>query len=99
MQATDILSEEHKVIIRVLTALEKAASRLEAGEAVEPGFFIESADFIKGFADGCHHKKEEGVLFPAMIEAGLPREAGPVAVMLAEHEEGRRLTRGMRQAA
>ena len=99
MQATEILMEEHQVIMRVLAALEKSARRLEAGEPVQAAFFVESADFIKGFADGCHHKKEEGVLFPAMIEAGLPKDAGPVAVMLAEHEEGRRLTRGMRQAA
>ncbi len=99
MEATKILSDEHKVIMRVLSALEKAANRLEAGEAVNPTFFIEAADFIKGFADGCHHQKEEGVLFPAMIQAGLPREAGPVAVMLSEHEQGRQFTRGMRQAA
>lgn len=99
MKATETLSEEHMVIMRVLAALEKASTRLEAGEPVPPGFFIEAAEFIKGFADGCHHKKEEGVLFPAMVQAGLPREAGPIAVMLSEHEEGRRLTRGMRQAA
>ncbi len=99
MKATDTLSDEHKVIVRVLAALEKAAVRLEASEPIDPSYFVEAADFIKGFADGCHHQKEEGVLFPAMIQAGLPRESGPVAVMLAEHEEGRRLTRGMRKAA
>jgi hemerythrin-like domain-containing protein len=99
MEATDILMDEHRVILRVLTALDKAANRLEAGEIVPPAFFIEAADFAKGFADGCHHMKEEGVLFPAMAAAGLSMQSGPLAVMLAEHEEGRRLVRGMRQAA
>jgi hemerythrin-like domain-containing protein len=99
MKATEILMEEHQVIQCVLNTLEKAATRLSAGEVVSPAFFLEAADFIKGFADGCHHRKEEGVLFPAMVNNGLSRESGPVAVMLAEHEEGRRLTRGMRQAA
>ncbi|MGE5602975.1 MAG: hemerythrin domain-containing protein, partial [Nitrososphaerales archaeon] len=65
MQATDILMEEHRVIERVLTSLERAAVRLDNGEAVRPGFFVDAADFVKGFADGCHHKKEEGVLFTA----------------------------------
>ncbi len=99
MHATEILMEEHQVIMRVLATLEKAATRLDQGEAVQAGFFIQAAEFNQGFADGCHHKKEEGVLFPAMVAAGLSREAGPIAVMLAEHEEGRRLTREMRQAA
>lgn len=99
MKATDILMEEHRVIERVLTTLETAAVRLQKGEAVRPGFFVDAADFIKGFADGCHHKKEEGVLFTALVDAGLPKQVGPVAVMLAEHDQGRAYTRGMRAAA
>ncbi len=99
MKATDILMDEHRVIEGVLTTLETAAERLEQGQAVRPGFFLEAADFIKGFADGCHHKKEEGVLFKAMEAAGLPSSSGPVAVMLSEHEMGRAYTRAMRDAA
>ncbi len=99
MKATDILMDEHRVIERVLTSLETAAVRLQGGEAVRPGFFIDAADFIKGFADGCHHLKEEGVLFTALVDVGLPQKVGPVAMMLAEHEQGRAYTRGMRAAA
>ncbi len=39
------------------------------------------------------------MLFEAMVAAGFSRQQGPVAVMLAEHEEGRRLTRAMSEAA
>ena len=99
MKATDILSSEHRVIERVIAALEAAADKLEAGETVRPGFFIDAADFIKGFADGCHHKKEEGVLFTTMTEYGIPNQGGPIAVMLNEHEQGRVYTRGMRAGA
>jgi hemerythrin-like domain-containing protein len=99
MQATDILMAEHEVIEGVLTTLETAAQRLEQGQALRPGFFIDAADFIKGFADGCHHRKEEGVLFKAMEAAGMPAHGGPLAVMLMEHEAGRAYTRGMRAAA
>jgi hemerythrin-like domain-containing protein len=99
MQATDILMSEHRVIERVIASLETEAGKLAAGQAVRPGFFLDAADFIKGFADGCHHRKEEGVLFEAMVAAGLPKQAGPVAVMLAEHEQGRAYTCGMREAA
>ena len=99
MQATDILMQEHEVILRVIGALEIQTNRLAAGRNVRPGFFLDAADFIRNFADGCHHKKEEGVLFEAMVDAGLPRQGGPIPVMLAEHEQGRAFTRGMRDAA
>lgn len=96
MEATDILMNEHRVIERVLDALEIAARALKQGAAVRPGFFLDAADFIAGFADGCHHRKEEGVLFEAMVSAGLPPHGGPIAVMLMEHEQGRTFTRGLR---
>jgi hemerythrin-like domain-containing protein len=99
MKATEILMQEHRVIERVLAALEVGAGRLERGQVVRPGFFLDAADFVKGFADGCHHKKEEGVLFKTMVAHGMPAESGPIGVMLAEHEQGRAYTRAMREAA
>jgi hemerythrin-like domain-containing protein len=99
VEATDILKEEHRVIERVLDSLETAAGRLRAGDAIGGVYFVEAAEFVKGFADGCHHMKEEGVLFPALEAAGVPNAGGPIGVMLAEHAEGRRLTQAMRAAA
>ena len=99
MEATDILMDEHRVIERVITALELATNRLSTGQTVRPGFYIDASEFIKGFADGCHHKKEEGVLFPAMEAAGVPRDGGPIGAMLGDHEAGRLFNRNMRAAA
>lgn len=99
MEATKVLEAEHRVIERVLGALETTADRLDAGEAADPHLFVMAADFFKGFADGCHHRKEEGVLFPAMEAAGIPAQGGPIAVMVEEHERGRTLTARMRAAA
>lgn len=99
MEATETLMQEHRVIERVLAALNQASGALESGKDVRPGFFGDAADFISGFADGCHHKKEEGVLFKSLIDHGMPAYGGPIAVMLAEHEQGRAYTRGMRAAA
>ena len=98
-RASDELMQEHRLIERVLDALETATGHLENGHAVRAEFFIEAAVFIAGFADGCHHKKEEGVLFGAMVESGLPRSDGPLDMLLDEHVLGRTLTRGMRDAA
>jgi hemerythrin-like domain-containing protein len=99
MEATTILMDEHRVIERVLNSLEAGAQMLQEEYTARPGFFIEATEFIKGFADGCHHQKEEGVLFIRMSEYGVPVQGGPIGVMLAEHEQGRVFTRNLREAA
>jgi len=98
MKATEILIEEHEVIMRVLVAMVKAVKAIDDGNE-NPGFFLDAADFIKGFADGCHHAKEEGALFPAMEAGGIPVQGGPIGMMLAEHAQARVYTRLMRDAA
>ena len=92
MKATQILMQEHLLIQEVLDALERGAQKLGSGEDTPKDFFMEAADFIRGYADDTHHRKEEGVLFKALAQHGFSPDAGPVAVMLSEHEEARRLT-------
>jgi hemerythrin-like domain-containing protein len=99
MKATDVLVDEHRVIERVLSSLEAGVDRLESGQPVRPEFFLSATDFIRGFADGCHHQKEEGVLFTSMEEQGIPVQGCPLGVMLAEHELGRQYTTALRSAA
>jgi hemerythrin-like domain-containing protein len=91
---TQILSDEHRVIERVLGAVEKLAK----GPVGALGPWKKALDFIRHFADECHHFKEEKVLFPALEEHGIPRDGGPVGMMLMEHEEGRSYVRAMAAA-
>ena len=53
-------------------------------------------EFLQVFIDQCHHGKEEKVLFPAMVQAGIQQEFGPISVMLYEHARGRSLVQGMK---
>lgn len=92
---TDVLRQEHVVILRALTVLERLGERLEAGEPVDGEALAWLRAFFSTFADRCHHGKEEQHLFPAMELHGIPRESGPLGVMLREHEEGRALLRAM----
>ena len=39
------------------------------------------------YVDRCHNQKEEQHLFPLLEQRGIPRQSGPLAVMLAEHEQ------------
>jgi hemerythrin-like domain-containing protein len=89
---TQILSDEHRIIERVLDAVQRltlAPARQNLAR------WQKALDFIRHFADQCHHCKEEQVLFPALEAHGIPTEGGPVGMMLVEHEEGRALVRAM----
>ena len=89
MKATETLITEHRAIERMLAVLETAARRLDAGERPRPDLFREAVDFVRNFADRCHHGKEEDNLFPRMEARGIPRNGGPLGMMLWEHDQGR----------
>lgn len=95
MYATKQLRDEHEGIKVMLDVLEHLAHKLEAGEPVNREHLAQILDFLRTFADACHHGKEENLLFPALVRAGLPADSGPVGVMLLEHTQGRAYIRGM----
>lgn len=99
VKATEVLSAEHRLIERVLGSLETAAWLLSLDEAVRPDFFLEAADFITGFVDDVHGKKEEGLLFKKLIENCIDQEGNYINPLLYEHEMARTYTRDLRQAA
>lgn len=96
--ATARLREEHTLILQVVDVLKRLVERLDAPAETDFGAFEDCITFIRLFTDGCHHGKEEDVLFPALEAQGLPRETGPIAVMLQEHEQGRYYTGRMNAA-
>lgn len=85
----DDLMHEHEAILFALKILESFEQRIAAGQAADTADLQAFLGFLKEFADKCHHGKEEGILFPALVSAGLPAQGGPVGVMLDEHVQGR----------
>ncbi|HTM07838.1 MAG TPA: hemerythrin domain-containing protein [Verrucomicrobiae bacterium] len=94
-RSTEVLTAEHRIIETVLEALEKLAQTAETSALAD---WAKAIDFLRNFADKCHHLKEETLLFPTLEEHGIPREGGPIGMMLAEHEEGRGFVRAMAAA-
>lgn len=89
MNATDDLQHEHRVIELVLAGLERIAQHAEAEGRVDRAPAERALEILRVFADRCHHGKEERVLFRRLEERGMPREGGPLGVMLHEHNQGR----------
>lgn len=90
MKTIDILIQEHEEISLFVTRLEQECLALMQGKEVEENFFRAAIDFIREFADGNHHKKEEDILFDYMLN-----HLGPLAEktvrhgMLVEHQMAR----------
>lgn len=89
------LVTEHKAILIALSILERMKEKAEKDKKADFNEITELIEFLKEFADKCHHGKEEGLLFPALEKAGIRNEGGPIGVMLAEHEKGRKFIKAM----
>jgi len=88
----DILMAEHRLMEKVLEVLEGEARKVaDSGKHAEEAKarIAVSLDFFETFMDRCHNMKEEKVLFPKLELMGIPREGGPIGVMLLEHQKER----------
>lgn len=98
MKPTQILAHEHEVILLVVEAAEREAAAIRNRGRVDAGRIAQIADFFAGFADTCHHAKEERLLFPLLEAHGKePKECSP-AELARQHETGRNHVRAIRAA-
>lgn len=85
---TDLMND-HDAILMALDVFSKILDSFKKETPPDPDELLDFLGFLREFADKCHHGKEEGILFPAMIAAGVPDRGGPIGVMMAEHIQGR----------
>jgi hemerythrin-like domain-containing protein len=98
MTPTEILKHEHKIVLLVLEGAEREAKIIQEKNSVHAEKIESLVDFFRNFTDRCHHGKEEKHLFVKMQERGMPGDTGPIAVMLHEHQEGRKKVAAMAEA-
>jgi hemerythrin-like domain-containing protein len=93
-----MLEDEHRFIAKVVSAATVLADRLEVGQPVETETLASIVEFMRTYADKCHHGKEEDLLFPMLAQRGVPMRGCPVEVLLREHGLGRALVKGLAEA-
>jgi len=98
MKASEDLRHEHELIKVALNVLEKVVTKISGNENVDVNNLKGMVSFLIEFSDKCHHGKEELYYFPALEKAGIPKEGGPIGVMLNEHEQGRSSIRQMKES-
>jgi hemerythrin-like domain-containing protein len=99
MDVIETLMNEHRTIERVLDGLVAFAEKARREGTTDKEELARFVTFARAFADAAHHGKEEDILFAAMVESGFPRDGGPIAVMLHEHDQGRGLVTVLHQRA
>lgn len=95
---TKVLENEHRLIANVVGTTSALADGLEAGQIVSDVVLQDTVEFMRMFADKLHHGKEEDLLFPILIQKGVPPHGCPIGALTAEHVEGRTLVKGLAQA-
>ena len=86
MLPTESLRKDHVLIEKMINALQTISSLLNNGKQIPESILNQAIDFSINFTNTCHHGKEEESLFPTLENKGMPRECGPIARMLYEHQ-------------
>ncbi|MEO9276286.1 MAG: hemerythrin domain-containing protein [Nitrososphaera sp.] len=97
--STVSLKKDHVLIEKVLKSMWATIPILKSGNKIPEPILNQVIDFTKNFTDICHHGKEENSLFTELEKKGMPRNAGPIAVMLMEHEVTRKLASRMESSS
>jgi hemerythrin-like domain-containing protein len=88
------LMVEHRLIERMIALLGKESARIRATGRVDVEFVLSAVDFIRTYADRCHHGKEENILFRDLKKKALAPETARILKELEEeHVKGRQVVR------
>jgi len=96
---TGILEAEHRSIEKVVSAASVIAARIEAGQEKDIATLPKIVTFMRTYADKCHHGKEEALLFPALLDHGVPAEGCPIGALMGEHKRGRLMVAELAEGA
>ncbi len=90
---------EHRLIEKMIAVIKKKIDRGEQEKKINPEFIDLAVDFIRIYADRCHHGKEEDILFRDLNKK--PLSSGQKQIMeelIAEHRQGRMIVADLVEA-
>jgi hemerythrin-like domain-containing protein len=85
---------EHRVIERVVAAMQKEIGGIRSQIKTDTGVIGDYVDFIRVYADRCHHGKEEDILFRELKKRQIEAEHEQILKeLIDDHRRGREMTR------
>ena len=98
MLSTTHLEDDHKLILRSLRILDEMSERCEQCRKLSPEDAERLVQFLKGFGDRYHQGKEEGVLFPALLQDPSQKHHKDLAADIFQHDRQRSLIDGLEES-
>jgi hemerythrin-like domain-containing protein len=84
---------EHRLIERMISVMQSELQGIEKSKKADSVFIETAVDFIKTYADRCHHGKEEDILFRELKGKNVSDEHKQIMDQLVEdHKWGRKTT-------
>jgi hemerythrin-like domain-containing protein len=84
---------EHRLIERMISAMKDEIVRMEQTGRVTPRFIDLVIDFIRTYADRCHHGKEEDILFALLSQKKMSEpDKKTMDELIQDHRRARSMT-------
>jgi len=84
---------EHRLIERMIKVMDAKMAEMKTGRNADTAFIETAVDFIRTYADRCHHGKEEDILFRELKKKPIAEDHGRIMEeLIEEHREGRKIT-------
>jgi len=84
---------EHRLIERMIKVMKAEAASISRTGTVRPEFIDQAVDFIRVYADRCHHGKEEDILFKELAGKAMSDQyRGTMEELVQEHVRSRQMT-------
>ncbi len=78
------LMREHRLIERMIKLMKEELHKVSEANEVNPNFIEVAIDFLRTYADRCHHGKEEDILFKGLAKKKLSNEHDKIMHELIE---------------
>ncbi len=90
---------EHRLIEKMIGVIKKEIDRSDRKKTINPEFIDLAVDFIRVYADRCHHGKEEDILFRDLRQKALSSEQKQIMEeLIEEHRQGRKIAAELMEA-
>jgi hemerythrin-like domain-containing protein len=84
------LMKEHRLIERMIRIMSAELEKIKKDTKIAPSFIDTAVDFIKTYADKCHHGKEEDILFRSLTKKDISADHNKIMdELIKEHVMGR----------
>jgi hemerythrin-like domain-containing protein len=83
---------EHRLIERMIAVLDRQRKAMGSGSAPDHGLLDAAVDFMRTYADHCHHGKEEELLFSKLSNKSMNHDlVEAMDRLIADHVRSRKL--------